>query len=203
MKIEAFKRVRWIFFGLGNTLIDETRARRHLLRQVARRLRQDGVHTSPFRLAQSLAAAFSRFSADPWDRMLTETLNDAALSRRLLRDLPYPKHLERPYFAALPLVSGLASAGFRLGVIANQSSGTLDRLKAQGIGRYISCCLSSTEVGVAKPDPRIFEMAESVAGGPTDSLLMIGDRIDNDIRPARQRGWLTIRILEHFNKSVE
>jgi FMN phosphatase YigB (HAD superfamily) len=29
---------------------------------------------------------------------------------------------------------------------------------------------------------------------------MIGDRLDNDIRPARSQGWNTIRILQGFAK---
>ena len=62
----------------------------------------------------------------------------------------------------------------------------------------ISVCLSSAEIGLEKPDPKIFRLALSRAGCAPEEAVMIGDRIDNDIRPARMQGWGTIRILQGF-----
>lgn len=194
MRVKPFDHIRWVFFDLGNTLMDESRARRSLLTQITRRLRKEGASVSPLQLEQRLAAAFTRFTPDPWEHMLTEILHDSSASRQILEELPYPSQLERPYPSARPLVSALADAGFLLGVIANQSVGAEERLASLGLSRYFSICLSSAELGISKPDARIFQMAEGMAQSSGDSLLMIGDRIDNDIRPTRQRGWTTIRI---------
>lgn len=195
MKTFNFAHVRWIFFDLGNTLVDESRARPNLLAQLARRLRKEGVSVVPRQLARSLKVAFADFEADPWHAALGKHLPCPAATRRILDETPYPKHLEQPYAFTLPLVTHLAAAGFRLGVIANQSRGTKARLRASGLSRYFSCCLASAEVGFAKPDMRIFRLAQEHAGCFGDALMMIGDRLDNDIRPARELGWSTIRIL--------
>ena len=189
-----FDRVRWVFFDLGSTLIDDTHARRLLLTQIAQRLRQEGVVAQPSELERSLRSAFMRFSPDPWEQVLTELVRDAAMSRRIIDELPYPKHLELPYLATLPLVTALAGSGTQLGVIANQSLGTEERLITYGLRRYFSCCLTSAEVGIAKPDDRIFRLAQEMAQCSGDELMMVGDRLDNDIRPARQLGWATIRV---------
>jgi HAD superfamily hydrolase (TIGR01549 family) len=53
---------------------------------------------------------------------------------------------------------------------------------------FISICLSSTEVGLEKPDPAIFQLALSQSGCEPPQAVMIGDRLDNDIRPARLLG---------------
>jgi len=63
---------------------------------------------------------------------------------------------------------------------------------------FISICLSSTEAGLEKPDPAIFQLALSRAICKPSQAVMIGDRLDNDVRPARLQGWKTIRIAQGF-----
>jgi FMN phosphatase YigB (HAD superfamily) len=90
------------------------------------------------------------------------------------------------------------SSRYRIGVIANQPAGTEERLTKWGLTPFISICLSSTEVGLEKPDPAIFQLALSQSGCKPSQAVMIGDRLDNDIRPARLLGWKTIRIAQGF-----
>lgn len=196
MKNNPFANIKWVFFDLGNTLIDETSARRHLLKQIAMRLSHEEFTTAPERIESALAAAFARFCPEPWESALEGFVADVGQACQILQDIPYPKYLEQPYPATQSLLAGLEHRGFRLGVLANQSLGTESRLREYGIGRYFSCCLSSAEVGFAKPDMNLFRLAEEAAGCSGRELLMIGDRLDNDIRPARVRGWATIRIKQ-------
>jgi len=63
---------------------------------------------------------------------------------------------------------------------------------------FVEACLASAEVGLEKPDPAIFRFALSRAGCSPAEAVMIGDRLDNDIRPARLQGWKTVRILQGF-----
>ena len=70
---------------------------------------------------------------------------------------------------------------FRLGVITN---GYIDsqrgRLNASGLTGYFDPLLISEEVGVAKPDARIFEMAlDQLEMRPAD-VLYVGDSISHD-----------------------
>ena len=58
-------------------------------------------------------------------------------------------------------------------------------------------CVSSGDVGISKPDPAIFHMALEQAGcTPPEDAVMIGDRLDNDVRPAKALGFGTVRILQ-------
>jgi FMN phosphatase YigB (HAD superfamily) len=63
---------------------------------------------------------------------------------------------------------------------------------------YISTCLCSFELGLEKPDPAIFKLALDHAGCAASQAVIIGDRLDNDIRTARLLGWKTIRVLQGF-----
>lgn len=117
----------------------------------------------------------------------------------LLARTPYDKSLERPYPETREVLSVLASR-FQIGVIANQSVGTEDRLRSYGLLPSISACCSSTEEGLAKPDPAFFKLAISRAGCHSAEAVMVGDRLDNDIAPAKQLGWKTIRVLQGYGR---
>ena len=73
------------------------------------------------------------------------------------------------------------SRRYRLGVITN---GFIDsqrgRLEAAGLTPYFDPILISEEVGVAKPDARIFEMALDALGLSAADVIYVGDSIGHD-----------------------
>jgi FMN phosphatase YigB (HAD superfamily) len=71
-----------------------------------------------------------------------------------------------------------------------------ERLTRWGLIPFISVCVASAEVGLEKPDPAIFDLALRHAGCAASEAVMIGDRLDNDIRPARLLGWKTVRVFQ-------
>lgn len=92
------------------------------------------------------------------------------------------------------------SAKYKIGIIANQELGTKERLKKHGILQYIDLVIASAEEGVSKPDRRIFEMALERSGCKPNEAVMIGDRIDNDIVPAKLLGMHTIWVKQGFGQ---
>ena len=87
---------------------------------------------------------------------------------------------------------------YKIGVIANQSLGTSERLENLGVRKYIDLIIASAEESVSKPDRRIFEIALERSSCKPVSAVMIGDRIDNDIVPAKQLGMKTIWVKQGF-----
>jgi len=65
--------------------------------------------------------------------------------------------------------------------------------------KYISLVIASAEEGVAKPDKEIFLRALSRAECPPENAFMIGDRLDNDIEPAKKLGMKTIWVKQGFS----
>ncbi len=58
-------------------------------------------------------------------------------------------------------------------------------------------CFWSYDHGFSKPDPHVFRLLSArlrQLGVAPHETLMIGDRLDNDIEPARTQGWLTWRL---------
>ncbi len=170
----------WLFFDLGSTLIDETAA-------YARRIRET-VDGSPVTVSE-FEAVFKDFCAQGLDGYA------AAAAQFGLSKAPWHSEEEVPYADAKAVLRAQRRRGYRLGVIANQQPGTEQRLLEWNLLQFFDVIAASAEVGAAKPDPGLFLWALRHADCAPQNAAMIGDRIDNDILPAKALGMKTVRIL--------
>ncbi len=69
-------------------------------------------------------------------------------------------------------------------------------MEKYGILKHIDLIIASAEEGVSKPSKKIFEIALERACCSPENAIMIGDRIDNDIIPAKAMGMHTIWIKQ-------
>jgi HAD superfamily hydrolase (TIGR01549 family) len=92
------------------------------------------------------------------------------------------------------LLKRLVARELRLAIVANQSTRAIGRLQRVGIAPYFAHLALSGVVGVGKPDPSIFLAACEALGVPPTRCIMVGDRIDNDIAPAKALGMAAIRF---------
>ncbi|HEX5480112.1 MAG TPA: HAD family hydrolase [Dehalococcoidia bacterium] len=86
------------------------------------------------------------------------------------------------------LLADLHGRGVPLGLVANQPADALDRMEAAGIARYFAHRDVSGTHGFRKPDVRVFLHASEHLGVAPEQCIVVGDRIDNDIAPARVLG---------------
>jgi len=92
-------------------------------------------------------------------------------------------------------LQALAETGVRLGIVSN-ADGMMGPRLAQlelcqvgpGIGVEIECVVDSGNVGVMKPDPRIFEVAIDILGLDADRIWYVGDMPAIDVVGARRAG---------------
>lgn len=79
----------------------------------------------------------------------------------------------------------------KLGILSNTfiSASSLEKhLQQLGLLDFFSVKFYSYEFDFRKPDPRIFEAAAEKMGLPLANIMFVGDRIDNDIKPALKLG---------------
>jgi putative hydrolase of the HAD superfamily len=86
------------------------------------------------------------------------------------------------------------AAGVRAAVISNSNGSVRSILDTLGLTRYLDFVIDSGEVGVEKPDPRIFELALDRAGVEPGDALYIGDLYSVDVLGARAIGLDAILI---------
>ena len=68
-------------------------------------------------------------------------------------------------------------------------------MKRDGLDGYFEVWGVSDDVGIEKPDPRLFSHVLYVAGVAPPRAAMVGDRLDYDVRPARTAGMHAIWVL--------
>jgi len=87
-----------------------------------------------------------------------------------------------------PALRRLRGQGLRLAVISN-SNGTLRaKLDRLGLTALFDLVVDSTEEGVEKPDPRIFELALERLGAHAGKTVHVGDLYHVDVAGARAAG---------------
>lgn len=75
---------------------------------------------------------------------------------------------------------------------------TWERLRPMGLASDLDAVVASFDLGVRKPDPRIFETALARAHAEAADAIMVGDSESNDIAPAKAMGMATVRVAVQY-----
>ncbi len=172
--------IRWVFFDLGSTLIDETKADLHRIQEMTKETSVTKEEYCKKRL-----------------EMIHQGLpgDQAAINHFGLVKTPWHSEDEVPYPDSVTTLSELNRGGFKIGLIANQNPGTKQRLANWNLLQFFDVIAASAELGISKPNPAIFQWALTEANCLAKNAVMVGDRLDNDIAPANRMGMHTVRIL--------
>ncbi len=164
-------------FDVGETLVDETLSWRALAAHA-------GVAEA------RVVEAVERAAAESIDHRVALA---AAIGRPLVPgEFAYVPTRRDLYPDALPVLAELIEAGVAVGIVGNQPQHVESFLTSLGV--RLAVVGSSQRWGVEKPDRRFFvRIAEELARSPHD-IVYVGDRVDNDILPARAVGMRTVLV---------
>jgi len=108
---------------------------------------------------------------------------------------------------SLETLEWLAAAGLRRALVCDTgfSPGRVVRqlLGRTGLLELLEVLAFSDEVGIPKPDARIFEHALGALETTPGAALHVGDLRRTDIAGARQLGMRTVRIRDHYDDPSE
>jgi HAD superfamily hydrolase (TIGR01549 family) len=110
---------------------------------------------------------------------------------------------------AIRLMPGLAdevrslSRDFKPGILGQYGREVLDLLREHSLLDCFAYTYTQDDFNLTKPDPRYYEQVLEKCGVRAGECIMVGDRIDKDIVPARQVGMKTIRIRVGILKGQE
>ncbi|MFF0310500.1 HAD family hydrolase [Streptosporangium sp. NPDC004379] len=180
--------VRAVVFDVGETLIDETR----IWSRWADRL---GV--TRFTLLGMLGgmAALDRPHSDVFE-LLRPGFDLEAEQEAWKRDDPDGLRVnfdaDDLYPDVRPGLAALRDLGYELIIAGNQPPQAYDALTAMDLP--VHAIHTSDGWGVAKPAPEFFAKVVAVSGREPEEILYVGDRLDNDVRPAGAAGMRTALI---------
>jgi HAD superfamily hydrolase (TIGR01549 family) len=183
--VEGAGVVEVVVFDVGETLIDETR----IWLRWADRL---GVPAGTMLALIGAMAESGRPLADAF-RLVRPGLVLEEEIAAWERDDPHGLRVnfdaDDLYPDVRPALDALRAAGYRLIIAGNQPVQAADALAAMRLP--VESIHTSDGWGVAKPDPAFFAKVTAVAGVPPARILYVGDRLDNDVRPAKRAGMRT------------
>lgn len=177
--------IRAVVFDVGETLVDETRAwgvwadwlgvpRLTFFAALGAVIARNGQHREVFEL----------FRPGIDLRAEAERLGVAGLSDLVSLDDLYPD--------ALPALRGLVAAGFRVALAGNQPAPAADVLAEIDVPfEFIG---TSAAWGIRKPSPAFFDRIVAELDLPPPEIAYVGDRLDNDVRPAAAAGFRTVLV---------
>ncbi|HEX6076010.1 MAG TPA: HAD family hydrolase [Micromonosporaceae bacterium] len=177
--------IRSVFFDVGETIVDESReygtwadwlgVPRHTFSTVFGAVIARGLdYRETFQVFQ------------PGFNLAEERERRAAAGK------PESFSEENLYLDARPCLAALQAMGLQVGLAGNQTA------RAETILRVLDLPVdvigTSDGWGVEKPSVEFFDRVITEAGCPAEHVLYVGDRLDNDIRPAQEAGIATALI---------
>jgi putative hydrolase of the HAD superfamily len=202
--------LRAVIFDLDDTLHDDTLTYRRAATSTAEAVaRRHGIVASELTAAyvaeadrfwKTLSpAAFEssmvRLRESMWGAALRAVgLDDPALAAACARDYDA---FRRDYLVlwpgALELLERLRARGLKLAMITNGLAEThRDKIAILQLENAFDEIFIADEVGLIKPDPRVFELAASRLGVPPGACAMVGDRLERDVRGGNDAGMYTV-----------
>lgn len=93
-----------------------------------------------------------------------------------------------------PTLEGWKQLGIELGVLSNFDSRVYSVLQALDLAKFFTSVTISTEVGAAKPDPKIFAIGLNKHNCLAESAWHVGDSLEEDYQGAKAAGLKAVLI---------
>lgn len=210
MDFSTFNRPEWIFFDLDDTLWDFAA---NSLRSLEYIYREYALVRDKFPSFNSFLEVYHTHNSKMWEEFAKGNVSSDFIKTERWRATLYPdtpadnppsecamindayltKLATFPHtpYGVIPLLEKLVKSKM-IGIISNGFADTQYRkLNSSGLWKYVCRVIVSDEIGIQKPDPRLFDYAVSETGA-TGTPIMVGDNPDTDIIGALLAGWEAI-----------
>ena len=133
--------------------------------------------------------------------MLAESgvdVDDETLRTYLIAEHAAWAPARRPASMSVALLDALRDRGLKTGLVSNSMDPPwilLRDLDEQELAERLDATVFSSEVGVRKPRPEIFQVALERLDVSAEGALFVGDRLDADVRGARGVGMRTVQAM--------
>jgi putative hydrolase of the HAD superfamily len=184
--------IEMVFLDVGGVMYDDgvyARSWQRALREAGAEFTDEEFDAE---YAQARAAQSGSFRGRLTRRFLGADADVEPVERLAAKHWAYPPGALFP--DVKPALEELAGR-YRLGVIANQPSSVRGAMERDGLVGFFEVWGVSDDLGLQKPDPRLFAHVLYLAGVAPPRALMVGDRLDYDVRPAKGTGMRAVWVL--------
>lgn len=195
----------WVLMDAGNVLWDDDEGDAFTLGNIGRELERVGRTVARGDLTAAARRAVDCYAPSVWRAVTWHfTAPDADLYQRVAARLRARwdeldddafRAFTRPLAGVAELLPVLRARGCVLALASNNIPRALWRLDELGFLEHFAVREVSETLGLAKPDTRFFVEILARAGADPARSVMVGDRLDCDIAPARLLGLKTVRVV--------
>jgi len=209
-----------VLFDIGDTLLDARGVRRESLQSAAQQLVAGGFTSDASAFLSAYEDADQEISAAD----INQLYSDLRIADRAFQILGrqadtratgffltvYRNAVRRNLHVDTQLIATLdelTAAGVKLGIVSNGTTvEQLEQLVCLGVIKYFEPILISQQIGIAKPDKRIFQRASELLRIEPERFLVVGDRPDWEVLGAHRAGMkaaLMTRYIDNRAKIIE
>lgn len=130
------------------------------------------------------------YRRESWRLALADQgVDDARLADDLADRFGTERRARHEVFADVGEILNHLSGSYSMALVTNGAACLQrEKLAASGLSEYFEAVVVSADLGVAKPDPSVFEHALSSLGLDPDDAVMVGDSLSKDVEGALAAG---------------
>ena len=195
-----------VLLDAGGVILDERESEEIKAELISDVLNAEVPGYSVMRYLLDIEEAIRSFCPDVYRYVLWKySAGDVRRFERLFTSIVSAWNMKRP---DLKLMGGLGeavssiSSEFEVGIAGQYGREVLDALDDASLTRYFAHLYTQDDFAITKPDPRYLEQIARACGHEPMNCIMVGDRIDKDVIPAKQvgMGTILIRVGLHRNQ---
>jgi putative hydrolase of the HAD superfamily len=121
--------------------------------------------------------------------LMDQGVDDVGLAEELAERFPAERRARHEVFAEVPGALCRLAESHSMALVTNGAACLQrEKLAASGLSGHFEAVVVSADLGVAKPDPSVFEHALSELGTRKNLAVMVGDSIPKDVDGALAAG---------------
>lgn len=201
--LQTKRPIKWIFFDVGGTLFDDEPVYQFQEDLIFELLTEHGIEISHTEFAQTVKTARALYLPKYPNHLIWSFTEDmekydvvwSAYEERM-GTLEFESDF-RDLIVPLPGIKDLLldlHQHYRLAIVGNQPQVVRECLEQHGMLGLFDVHAISAEMGLRKPDLRFYLAVLAMAHCQPSETVMVGDRVDNDVFPARALGLTTVLL---------
>ena len=198
--------IKNVFLDAGGVILDETVFEEVSAKIITEIIRNTNSKYSIENYWKDIAESVYRFVPRAYDYVLYKNINSIDDFQKAKTQY---KNKLKDENVKLELMEGIRdflpefSKHFSIGILGQYGIDFRDHLENEKLLQYFTYTEIQDDYDITKPDPRYFIAILEKCGCRAEESVMIGDRVDKDVIPAKMTGMKTIRVRSGIYKTQE
>jgi HAD superfamily hydrolase (TIGR01549 family) len=195
-----------VFLDAGGVILNETEFEMNSAIIITQIIKQYNKKYSVENYWKDIEEAVYRFIPKVYDYVLYKSINN--IEKYIVSKNKYKSKI-RDINTNFELMDGIKdflieySKYFKIGILGQYGNDFKNFLENKDILKYFTYTETQDNYKITKPDTRYYEAILRKCNCKAEESIMVGDRIDKDIIPAKMVGMKTIRITTGIHKNQE